>query len=480
MERLVELQPFECTVLTEAKTRPGVLMTVEGVFQRADTKNANNRVYPAKLWNKLMTDEELNERIVTRSMFGELDHPAGGATSGVRVSHIVTEHRLLPSGEVRGKIDILDTPSGRIAETLFRAGARLGVSSRGDGSVERKGDTSEVQEDFRLETYDLVLKPSTPGAYPQIVESEEAAKQNCDLIAEAVSGLVNSTTDVGVLLECHKILSVLESARCESIITDLKHKLTGPKTEGSSTDPKETTKPMATQTPSSPEHSSDQTTLFLREQIERGIVENKTLFESQIATLNQRVVDLVTERDELKTDLEAATKLIEEFEHATKELKEAQRGDEKLQKQYEAALKLLDEAVPRLQAAALTERRLEASKQLLAASIERHQDEAVVRVVDEKLKDIEESVAKELRPLLESCATPAEVEEQFTRLSNLALKLQPLRETEHEPLPTKENRGHLTEHQQPSGRFRPKQTQPTGPRGYVASTINQLVSGTAR
>ncbi len=459
-EKLVETQPFEYRILEmdEGQKKRGVLMTLEGLFQRADAKNANGRVYPTTLWNSIMSHESTNERIKNRRMVGELDHPASGATSGHRVSHVVTEHKLLSNGEVRGKMEVLDTPAGRIAETMFRAGVGLGVSSRGDGSIERKGDTSEVQEDFRLETYDVVLKPSTEGAYPTMVESEEKAKENVNLIANAVEGLVKTTEDLDILLECHKIVSVLEGcdSRCETLVKSIKEKISEKKDtsagggNGSSPGERKVNEEnnmdtnVAGGTPSPSPTLSPDMSAFLQKQIDQGIAEAVGKKDGEIAEANKRIVALTATTEDQTKKLDAAEKLIEEFQRKVEELNETNSTDEELQTKFEAATKIIDEAVTRLQNMGEMERRLGAATQLIGTSIEKHKEAAVGGAVEVALADVREDIATKLRPILAECATPDAVKERFEQLSGLVETTITESRTPKEPLPNGGSRA-LTE-----------------------------------
>lgn len=169
---LYEINPFKANILKEAADNNG-RMVVEGVFQASDRKNANGRIYPRSLWEKVLKNEDVNKAINERRMFGELDHPMDGKWRLANASHIVTNMTFNEtSGEVLGRAEILDTPNGKILQELFNAGATVGISSRGSGSVKQGPDGLVVQEDFKLETYDFVANPSTFGAYPQLVREE--------------------------------------------------------------------------------------------------------------------------------------------------------------------------------------------------------------------------------------------------------------------------------------------------------------------
>jgi hypothetical protein len=475
-QQLAEVLPFDYTIVEQAK-RSGVLLTLEGTFQRAGTKNANGRIYPVPLWQKLMANDDVNERLKARRMLGELDHPASGATSLSRVAHVVTEHKLLDDNRVKGRLDILDTPMGQIASTLAKAGVQLGVSSRGDGSVERKGDVDEVQNDFRLETYDLVLKPSTPGAYPQIIESEEKAQENLDLIAQAVEGLVKSTHEVDVLLECHKLISVLEGceSRRESILAELKARLSKgqveqPQTQESEDDMSGTTVPApAGNAPVI--NPSPETLAWMEEWVSKGVNEAVAEKDVEIGKLNERIVGLSAEKDDLTQKVTAAEELIDEFTRKVKELGDHQSTDEELQERFDASVELLDEAMSRLQELGETQRRLAAAEELLTASIYRHQMESVAAHIEEKIEDLNEESQDKVRKLLEDCSTTEDVDAKFEQLESfLEDSSSEVPDPQvREPLPPRQ--GSIQED------VVTETTPPAGPKDFITSRLLAKMSG---
>lgn len=140
--------------------------TVEGVAQRSDVKNANKRTYGRKIWERIIADEKspAQETIKARGMIGHLEHPRDGRTDGKEGALVVTEARLLENGVVWGKFELLDTPNGLILQEYTRKNVRWGVSSRGNGNVDETGKV--LDESYVLETWDAVMRPSTPGAYP--------------------------------------------------------------------------------------------------------------------------------------------------------------------------------------------------------------------------------------------------------------------------------------------------------------------------
>tara|TARA_R110001583_G_scaffold69844_1_gene197975 strand:+ start:33960 stop:35348 length:1389 start_codon:yes stop_codon:yes gene_type:complete len=155
-------------ILTEGKDGP---MRIRGCFQRADEENNNKRVYGKPLLEREIT--KLAEAITERRLMGELDHPQHDSVKLSNVSHLITGLSM-KGNEVIGEAEILDTPSGKVAQALIRGGVKVGVSSRGMGTVsEDVHGQRHVNEDFRLITWDLVADPSTRGAYPGLTESTQ-------------------------------------------------------------------------------------------------------------------------------------------------------------------------------------------------------------------------------------------------------------------------------------------------------------------
>ena len=157
-------------ILTEGK---GKDMKIKGVFMQAETKNRNGRVYPLDVLQKEVK-RYTKELVENKRAFGELGHPDGPTVNLDRVSHLIEE--LVPDGKnIVGKAKILDTPNGKIVKELLNAGAKLGVSSRGMGTLEKKGNTNYVKDDFYLATAgDIVADPSAPEAFVEgIMEGKE-------------------------------------------------------------------------------------------------------------------------------------------------------------------------------------------------------------------------------------------------------------------------------------------------------------------
>ena len=146
---------------------------IKGVFLQSDVKNQNGRVYPFSVLHREV--KNYNKKYVAKSRaLGELGHPMGPTINLDRVSHLITE--LYEDGKnFIGKAKIMDTPNGKIVKNLLESGVRLGVSSRGLGTVKtNKQGVNEVQKDFVLSTIDVVADPSAPDAFVNgIMEGKE-------------------------------------------------------------------------------------------------------------------------------------------------------------------------------------------------------------------------------------------------------------------------------------------------------------------
>ena len=138
-------------------------MYLTGVMQRADAQNGNGRVYPKRVLDReLMNYAKLVEE---NRALGELDHPEDSVINLKNASHMVTKV-WWNGNDVMGKVKILNTPSGQILRSLVDSGVKLGISSRGLGSVHEDNQGAVVvEDDFQLICFDFVSEPSTPGAY---------------------------------------------------------------------------------------------------------------------------------------------------------------------------------------------------------------------------------------------------------------------------------------------------------------------------
>ena len=150
------------TYITEDK-KGNKSHVIEGVFMQADQKNRNGRIYEKKILEAAV-DKYVNEQVKTGRACGELNHPEGPTVNLDKVSHKITDLKWEGSNVV-GKASILKTPMGQIVEGLLEGGVKLGVSSRGMGSLVQKNGTNYVGKDFMLATVDIVQDPSAPEAF---------------------------------------------------------------------------------------------------------------------------------------------------------------------------------------------------------------------------------------------------------------------------------------------------------------------------
>ena len=159
--------------ITEEKENGGKNYKIRGIFMQADVKNRNGRVYPMEVLEKEVN--RYNKKFINEDRaFGELGHPDGPTVNLERVSHMVTE--LYPDGKnFIGEAKILKTPMGEIVKNVMDEGAKLGVSSRGMGSLDQRNGANYVRNDFYLATAaDIVADPSAPNAFVEgIMEGKE-------------------------------------------------------------------------------------------------------------------------------------------------------------------------------------------------------------------------------------------------------------------------------------------------------------------
>ena len=152
-------------ILTESERKRVVsegAVYLVGVCQKAGTKNGNGRVYQKPTLAREV--EGYQKAVKERRSLGELDHPDDSVINLKNASHLITK-MWWDGDNVMGKIEVLGTPSGRILKDLIKAGVKLGISSRGLGTVKESQGITMVEDDFQLICFDIVSEPSTPGAY---------------------------------------------------------------------------------------------------------------------------------------------------------------------------------------------------------------------------------------------------------------------------------------------------------------------------
>ena len=164
---------------------------IEGVFMQAEQKNKNGRVYPKPILVK-EAQRYVTEYVNKNRALGELNHPTGPSVNLDRVSHKVT-WLYENNNDFYGKAKILDTPCGQIVKNLMSEGVKLGVSTRGMGSLEKRGGVNVVKEDFMLAAIDIVADPSAPNAFVNgIMEGREWIWDNGILKEQQIAEYHNS------------------------------------------------------------------------------------------------------------------------------------------------------------------------------------------------------------------------------------------------------------------------------------------------
>ena len=163
MKLISEYHDSNLQVISEERKDGKKEYVIEGVFMQADKANRNGRIYEKSILEAAV-NKYVKEQVETGRAVGELNHPDGPGINLDKVSHKITELRFEGS-DVIGKASILQTPMGKIVEGLLEGGVKLGVSSRGMGSLEKKNGVMQVGKDFMLATVDIVQDPSAPEAF---------------------------------------------------------------------------------------------------------------------------------------------------------------------------------------------------------------------------------------------------------------------------------------------------------------------------
>lgn len=186
----------------------------------------NGRKYSRELWEKVIHSDTFNEYLETKTLFGELNHPADRLETDIKeIAISLADIQFADDGTLIGTFDILDTPNGRILKSLCDYGSRLGVSSRGGGDVVCRDGENYVDEDtYEFVAFDIVGLPAVKSARPAVIEGVEHTAKAKTLKESVMSEIENATTK-GELLSVKRILENVELPDKESIMASLENKL---------------------------------------------------------------------------------------------------------------------------------------------------------------------------------------------------------------------------------------------------------------
>jgi hypothetical protein len=205
VRKLYEYMSPEASRVQIMESQDGKDLFMAGLFIQGDVKNQNGRIYPKSEIEKAV--ESVKQRLGKgETVMGELDHPEELQINLDRVSHIITEMHCDDANGI-GKLKIIDTPMGNIAKALLKAGAKLGVSSRGSGNVNESGRVS----DFDIITVDIVAQPSAPDAYPKtIYESLFNMRGGAMIHGIAAAVTHEKSAEKHLMKEIHKFIRELK------------------------------------------------------------------------------------------------------------------------------------------------------------------------------------------------------------------------------------------------------------------------------
>ena len=185
MKLIAEYTDQSLEILTEDKDDGGTKYAIEGVFMQAETKNRNGRIYPRDVMEQAV-GKYVGEQVSKGRAVGELNHPEGPTVNLDKVSHKI-ESLTWSGNDVVGKATILETPMGMIVRGLLDGGVKLGVSTRGMGSLENRSGVMMVKGDFLLNAIDIVQDPSAPSAFVNgVMEGVEWVWNNGIIEAQAI------------------------------------------------------------------------------------------------------------------------------------------------------------------------------------------------------------------------------------------------------------------------------------------------------
>jgi hypothetical protein len=195
LQLITSWQPFDYNkeTIKESRIKNGGKIIMNGILQKANVLNQNGRVYPKEILEREVRNYQ--KFIKENRALGECDHPDSSVVNLKNASHIVREAYM--DGDIcYGVVELLDTPSGKILQSLVESGVTLGISSRGLGSTRSEGDYQVVQDDFQLICWDYVSEPSTPGAFMMRESIDRQSAQRLLEVFDQSDRIHRAVTDI--------------------------------------------------------------------------------------------------------------------------------------------------------------------------------------------------------------------------------------------------------------------------------------------
>jgi len=380
----------------------GNRLVARSLVSLAGTVNANKRRYSEKLWDRILNDKELLENLNSRRVIGELDHPSDGQTKLERGSHIVTKLEKLNGNQIWGTEEILGTPHGKILREYINSGVQLGVSTRGDGTVSEGDDgIAEVNEDYHFETFDHVLKPSSPGSYISSITTE-GVKEVATLV-EAVNSLVKSGSCNSKDLATYSEMIERMLAQTDQYMVERKSALTKAQEAIAMQNHK-----CTCSVPSSVKEESR-----MSEVLESKDTKRITELEAQISTLqseNKKLTDRLTAAVSLGEELKVVALQNKVNADHFRDLYENSSGDSEKVRWMK---KLVQELANRLKSMPVLERRYAAAEKLLAAFVGKTNSTQLEKRIEKLLSKESKTFVEEVKPQLLRCRSEVEAIKLF-------------------------------------------------------------------
>lgn len=395
----------------------GVLLRVQGLCQKVGIKNANGRLYPVEVWEHIFGDQIWTNKVKEGSMIGEADHPESNVPSIQRASHVIRSVDWDKGENVYATFDILDTPTGRILETLFKAGVKVGVSSRGDGSTRRDEEQSAdiVEVGYIPDTWDFVINPSTAGAFPSPIHEAANAPEYQQAIIDAVEGTVNNSPSRADLLECYTTLIALDSSHAS--IIEAKDILMGKIYEHLTTEEVNVMKDgQQIETP--PILLGDPNVTFMTEAIKNQMESTVRPLEEKLAASNQRIVELDQRNKELQTQITEREDWQAKYDELVSKVGSIPEAEENKKRLEAARNKVIPDLVTeneRLQSELVATTEL-ADEHSLAADTNR-----IAAYIETALAKYPDEIKSQVRAVLEGAKDVVEVDKRLTSLETLGL-----------------------------------------------------------